>query len=123
MSWGLHVRKGCVLGSACEGGACPGGVPVTQFFHPPSQSMSGAASLALPCLQGLIAAINKHLEQALVAKQQGQSHWWKIHEACMLVLPLVGQGVVNGSVEFDVLALMNNVVLPDMSYNGKHCML
>lgn len=85
--------------------------------------MSGAASLALPCLQGLIAAINKHLEQALVAKQQGQSHWWKIHEACMLVLPLVGQGVVNGSVEFDVLALMNNVVLPDMSYNGKHCML
>ena len=37
----------------------------------------------------------------------------------MLVLPLVGQGVVNGNIEFDVQALMNNVVLPDMSYNGE----
>ena len=81
--------------------------------------MSGAASLVLPCLQGLTTAINKHLEQALVAKQQGQSHWWKIHEACMLVLPLVGQGVVNGNIEYDIQALMNNVILPDMSCNGE----
>ena len=113
---------GACPGGACEGGACSRSVTATNSSHSPfPQSMSGAAALALPCLHGLIAAINKHLEQALVAKQQGQSHWWKIHEACMLVVPIVGQGVANGSVEFDVLALMNNVVLPDMSYNGEQC--
>ena len=47
----------------------------------------------------------------------------EIHKVYMLVLPLVGQGVVNGNIEFNIQMLMNNVILPDMSYTGEQCML
>jgi hypothetical protein len=73
-------------------------------------------------MEALIVAINRHLEEAAVSKQQGLVHWWKVHESCMLVMPVVAKGVASGSVQFDVHRVMTDLAIPDM-FAGVHPLL
>uniref|UniRef100_A0A665SVP3 Importin N-terminal domain-containing protein n=1 Tax=Echeneis naucrates TaxID=173247 RepID=A0A665SVP3_ECHNA len=54
----------------------------------------------------LAAAATRHLQEAEQAKNSGNEHWWKIHEACMLALgsvkTIITENVKNGRIQFDM---------------------
>ncbi|XP_072419609.1 importin-9 [Chiloscyllium punctatum] len=67
----------------------------------------------------LAAAATKHLQEAEQAKSDGNVHWWKIHEACMLALGsvknIIAESVKNGRIQFDMHGFLTNVVLVDLN--------
>ncbi|WAR26205.1 IPO9-like protein [Mya arenaria] len=67
---------------------------------------------------GLCAAITRHLQEAETQKQHHEN-WWKVHESCMLALGtvcnLVMETVKSGTVQFDISAFLQNVVLTDLN--------
>ncbi|XP_072336822.1 importin-9 isoform X3 [Scyliorhinus torazame] len=67
----------------------------------------------------LAAAATKHLQEAEQAKSDGNVHWWKIHEACMLALGsvknVITESLKNGRIQFDMHGFLTNVVLVDLN--------
>uniref|UniRef100_A0A8C8JKP3 Importin N-terminal domain-containing protein n=1 Tax=Oncorhynchus tshawytscha TaxID=74940 RepID=A0A8C8JKP3_ONCTS len=67
----------------------------------------------------LAAAATRHLQDAEQAKNSGNEHWWKIHEACMLALgsvkTIITENVKNGRVQFDMHGFLANVILADLN--------
>ncbi|XP_035237885.1 importin-9 [Anguilla anguilla] len=67
----------------------------------------------------LAAAATKHLQEAEQAKNSGNEHWWKIHEACMLALgsvkSIITENVKSGRVQFDMHGFLANVILADLN--------
>ncbi|CAB1353367.1 unnamed protein product, partial [Coregonus sp. 'balchen'] len=67
----------------------------------------------------LAAAATRHLQEAEQAKNSGNEHWWKIHEACMLALgsvkTIITENVKNGRVQFDMHGFLANVILADLN--------
>ncbi|KAK7915627.1 hypothetical protein WMY93_011388 [Mugilogobius chulae] len=67
----------------------------------------------------LAAAATKHLQEAEQAKNSGNEHWWKIHEACMLALgsvkTIITENVKNGRIQFDMHGFLAGVILADLN--------
>uniref|UniRef100_A0A8C7ZPS0 Importin 9 n=1 Tax=Oryzias sinensis TaxID=183150 RepID=A0A8C7ZPS0_9TELE len=67
----------------------------------------------------LAAAATRHLQEAEQAKNTGNEHWWKIHEACMLALgsvkTIITENVKNGRVQFDMHGFLAGVILSDLN--------
>lgn len=67
----------------------------------------------------LAAAATRHLQEAEQAKNSGNEHWWKIHEACMLALgsvkTIITENVKNGRIQFDMHGFLANVILADLN--------
>ncbi|KAJ8258048.1 hypothetical protein GJAV_G00192610 [Gymnothorax javanicus] len=67
----------------------------------------------------LAAAATKHLQEAEQAKNTGNEHWWKIHEACMLALgsvkSIITENVKSGRIQFDMHGFLANVILSDLN--------
>uniref|UniRef100_A0A8B9LB95 Importin 9 n=1 Tax=Astyanax mexicanus TaxID=7994 RepID=A0A8B9LB95_ASTMX len=67
----------------------------------------------------LAAAATRHLQEAEQAKNAGNEHWWKIHEACMLALgsvkTIITENVKNGRIQFDMHGFLANVILADLN--------
>ncbi|XP_019952379.1 importin-9 [Paralichthys olivaceus] len=67
----------------------------------------------------LAAAATKHLQEAEQAKNSGNEHWWKIHEACMLALgsvkTIITENVKNGRIQFDMHGFLASVILADLN--------
>ncbi|XP_031423786.1 importin-9 [Clupea harengus] len=67
----------------------------------------------------LAAAATRHLQEADQARNSGNEHWWKIHEACMLALgsvkTIITENVKNGRVQFDMHGFLANVILADLN--------
>ncbi|KAF6722476.1 Importin-9 [Oryzias melastigma] len=67
----------------------------------------------------LAAAATRHLQEAEQAKNSGNEHWWKIHEACMLALgsvkTIITENVKNGRVQFDMHGFLAGVILLDLN--------
>ncbi|KAM4699585.1 importin-9 [Discoglossus pictus] len=67
----------------------------------------------------LAAAATRHLQEAEQRKRQGEQHWWKIHEACMLALgsvkSVLTEGVKSGRVQFDMHGFLTSVILTDLN--------
>ncbi|XP_042197978.1 importin-9 isoform X3 [Callorhinchus milii] len=70
----------------------------------------------------LAAAATKHLQEAEQAKNNGNAHWWKVHEACMLALgsvkSAITENVKDGRIQFDVHGFLTSVVLADLNLSG-----
>uniref|UniRef100_A0A669CYX6 Importin 9 n=1 Tax=Oreochromis niloticus TaxID=8128 RepID=A0A669CYX6_ORENI len=67
----------------------------------------------------LAAAATRHLQEAEQAKNGGNEHWWKIHEACMLALgsvkTIITENVKNGRIQFDMHGFLAGVILADLN--------
>ncbi|TKS70654.1 Importin-9 [Collichthys lucidus] len=67
----------------------------------------------------LAAAATRHLQEAEQAKNNGNEHWWKIHEACMLALgsvkTIITENVKNGRIQFDMHGFLASVILADLN--------
>ncbi|KAF3856574.1 hypothetical protein F7725_017297 [Dissostichus mawsoni] len=67
----------------------------------------------------LAAAATRHLQEAEQAKNSGNEHWWKIHEACMLALgsvkTIITENVKNGRIQFDMHGFLAGVILADLN--------
>lgn len=67
----------------------------------------------------LAAAATRHLQEAEQAKNSGNEHWWKIHEACMLALgsvkTIITENVKNGRIQFDMHGFLAGVILVDLN--------
>lgn len=67
----------------------------------------------------LAAAATRHLQEAEQAKNCGNEHWWKIHEACMLALgsvkTIITENVKNGRIQFDMHGFLAGVILADLN--------
>uniref|UniRef100_A0A3Q3JF31 Importin N-terminal domain-containing protein n=1 Tax=Monopterus albus TaxID=43700 RepID=A0A3Q3JF31_MONAL len=67
----------------------------------------------------LAAAATKHLQEAEQARNSGNEHWWKIHEACMLALgsvkTIITENVKNGRIQFDMHGFLASVILADLN--------
>ncbi|KAI1893099.1 hypothetical protein AGOR_G00140410 [Albula goreensis] len=67
----------------------------------------------------LAAAATRHLQEAEQAKNSGNVHWWKVHEACMLALgsvkSIITENVKNGRIQFDMQGFLANVILADLN--------
>ncbi|KAI5093529.1 importin-9, partial [Silurus meridionalis] len=67
----------------------------------------------------LAAAATRHLQEAEQAKNAGNEHWWKIHEACMLALgsvkTIITENYKNGRIQFDMHGFLANVILADLN--------
>uniref|UniRef100_A0AAX7VCJ3 Importin N-terminal domain-containing protein n=1 Tax=Astatotilapia calliptera TaxID=8154 RepID=A0AAX7VCJ3_ASTCA len=67
----------------------------------------------------LAAAATRHFQEAEQAKNGGNEHWWKIHEACMLALgsvkTIITENVKNGRIQFDMHGFLAGVVLGDLN--------
>uniref|UniRef100_A0A3Q3ANS1 Importin 9 n=1 Tax=Kryptolebias marmoratus TaxID=37003 RepID=A0A3Q3ANS1_KRYMA len=67
----------------------------------------------------LAAAATRHLQEAEQAKNTGNEHWWKIHEACMLALgsvkTIITENVKNGRIQFDMHGFLAGVILADLN--------
>uniref|UniRef100_A0A4W5P135 Importin 9 n=1 Tax=Hucho hucho TaxID=62062 RepID=A0A4W5P135_9TELE len=67
----------------------------------------------------LAAAATRHLQEAEQAKNSGNEHWWKVHEACLLALgsvkTIITENVKNGRVQFDMHGFLANVILADLN--------
>lgn len=67
----------------------------------------------------LAAAATRHLQEGEQAKNTGNEHWWKIHEACMLALgsvkTIITENVKNGRIQFDMHGFLANVILADLN--------
>uniref|UniRef100_A0A672H6L8 Importin N-terminal domain-containing protein n=1 Tax=Salarias fasciatus TaxID=181472 RepID=A0A672H6L8_SALFA len=67
----------------------------------------------------LAAAATRHLQEAEQAKNSGNEHWWKIHEACMLALgsvkAIITENVKNGRIQFDMHGFLASVILADLN--------
>uniref|UniRef100_A0A3B4A0Z0 Importin N-terminal domain-containing protein n=1 Tax=Periophthalmus magnuspinnatus TaxID=409849 RepID=A0A3B4A0Z0_9GOBI len=67
----------------------------------------------------LAAAATRHLQEAEQAKNSGNEHWWKIHEACMLALgsvkTIITENVKNGHIQFDMHGFLAGVILADLN--------
>ncbi|XP_054640223.1 importin-9 isoform X2 [Dunckerocampus dactyliophorus] len=67
----------------------------------------------------LAAAATRHLQEAEQAKNSGNEHWWKIHEACMLALGsvknIITENVKSGRIQFDMHGFLAGVVLADLN--------
>ncbi|XP_020791495.1 importin-9 [Boleophthalmus pectinirostris] len=67
----------------------------------------------------LAAAATRHLQEAEQAKNNGNEHWWKIHEACMLALgsvkTIITENVKNGRIQFDMHGFLAGVILADLN--------
>ncbi|XP_043977919.1 importin-9 [Gambusia affinis] len=67
----------------------------------------------------LAAAATRHLQEAEQAKNGGNEHWWKIHEACMLALgsvkTIITENVKNGRIQFDMHGFLASVILADLN--------
>ncbi|KAL3058330.1 importin-9 [Trematomus bernacchii] len=67
----------------------------------------------------LAAAATRHLQEAEQAKNSGNEHWWKIHEACMLALgsvkAIITENVKNGRIQFDMHGFLAGVILADLN--------
>ena len=44
---------------------------------------------------------------------------WKVHESCLLVIPLVAEGVASGHVQFDIHRVMTDLVIPNLMANSE----
>ncbi|KAK6321734.1 hypothetical protein J4Q44_G00087100 [Coregonus suidteri] len=70
----------------------------------------------------LAAAATRHLQEAEQAKNSGNEHWWKVHEACMLALgsvkTIITENVKNGRVQFDMHGFLANVILADLNLSA-----
>ncbi|XP_039971664.1 importin-9 isoform X2 [Xiphias gladius] len=71
----------------------------------------------------LAAAATRHLQEAEQAKNSGNEHWWKIHEACMLALgsvkTIITENVKNGRIQFDMHGFLASVILADLNLAGE----
>ncbi|XP_055724062.1 LOW QUALITY PROTEIN: importin-9-like [Salvelinus fontinalis] len=67
----------------------------------------------------LAAAATRHLQEAEQAKNSGNEHWWKVHEACLLALgsvkTIITENVRSGRVQFDMHGFLANVILADLN--------
>ncbi|XP_072308720.1 importin-9 isoform X2 [Eucyclogobius newberryi] len=67
----------------------------------------------------LAAAATRHLQEAEQAKNSGNEHWWKIHEAFMLALgsvkTIITENVKNGRIQFDMHGFLAGVILADLN--------
>ncbi|KAM4582804.1 importin-9 [Fundulus diaphanus] len=67
----------------------------------------------------LAAAATRHLHEAEQARNSGNEHWWKIHEACMLALgsvkTIITENVKNGRIQFDMHGFLAGVILADLN--------
>ncbi|XP_031680661.1 importin-9 isoform X1 [Oncorhynchus kisutch] len=67
----------------------------------------------------LAAAATRHLQEAEQAKNSGNEHWWKVHEACLLALgsvkTIITENVKNGRIQFDMHGFLANVILADLN--------
>ncbi|KAF7666677.1 hypothetical protein LDENG_00096850 [Lucifuga dentata] len=67
----------------------------------------------------LAAAATRHLQEAEQAKNSGNEHWWKIHEACMLALgsvkTIITENLKNGRIQFDMHGFLAGVILADLN--------
>ncbi|CAG5979250.1 unnamed protein product [Menidia menidia] len=67
----------------------------------------------------LAAAATRHLQEAEQARNAGNEHWWKIHEACMLALgsvkTIITENVKNGRIQFDMHGFLASVILADLN--------
>uniref|UniRef100_A0A3Q3LV54 Importin 9 n=1 Tax=Mastacembelus armatus TaxID=205130 RepID=A0A3Q3LV54_9TELE len=67
----------------------------------------------------LAAAATRHLQEAEQARNSGNEHWWKIHEACMLALgsvkTIITENVKNGRIQFDMHGFLASVILADLN--------
>uniref|UniRef100_H3CNL2 Importin 9 n=1 Tax=Tetraodon nigroviridis TaxID=99883 RepID=H3CNL2_TETNG len=67
----------------------------------------------------LAAAATRHLQEAEQAKNSGDEHWWKIHEACMLALgsvkTIITENVKNHRIQFDMHGFLAGVILADLN--------
>ncbi|XP_071190969.1 importin-9-like isoform X1 [Salvelinus alpinus] len=67
----------------------------------------------------LAAAATRHLQEAEQAKNSGNEHWWKVHEACLLALgsvkTIITENVKSGRVQFDMHGFLANVILADLN--------
>ncbi|XP_063952084.1 importin-9-like [Lytechinus pictus] len=67
---------------------------------------------------GLMAALDRHLQEAQHAKTQGHNHWWKVHESCLLGLgsikSLIIDKVGKGKLTFNLSGFLTTTVLEDL---------
>ncbi|CAL1608809.1 unnamed protein product [Knipowitschia caucasica] len=70
----------------------------------------------------LAAAATRHLQEAEQAKNGGNEHWWKIHEACMLALgsvkTIITENVKTGRIQFDMHGFLAGVILADLNLSA-----
>lgn len=76
------------------------------------QSFTEEEALASSCYSAIIAAMNKHLEET---PPNSSLHWWKVHEACLMVCGVLVEGVKVQEVEFDLSSFVQHILLPDIS--------
>lgn len=81
--------------------------------------MAVAAEFQNESAVALAAASTRHLQEAEQAKNSGNEHWWKIHEACMLSLgsvkTIITENVKNGRIQFDMHGFLAGVILADLN--------
>ncbi|XP_071477109.1 importin-9-like [Diadema antillarum] len=67
---------------------------------------------------GLMAALDRHLQEAQQAKSQGHNYWWKVHESCLLGLgsikSLIIDKVAKGKLSFNLTRFLTTIVLEDL---------
>lgn len=67
----------------------------------------------------LAAAATRHLQESEQAKNNGNEHWWKVHEACMLALgsvkAIITENVKNERIQFDMHGFLASVILADLN--------
>ncbi|XP_071438959.1 importin-9 [Hetaerina americana] len=69
------------------------------------------------CVEALIQAISKQLQEASSKKLAGDPNWWRVHEACMLTLgnfSSLGDNF-SGAPLCDIQSFIENIVIPDMT--------
>lgn len=78
-----------------------------------------AADFQSESAAALAAAATRHLQEAEQAKNGGNEHWWKVHEACMLALgsvkSIITDSVKSGRIQFDMHGFLSSVVLADLN--------
>ncbi|KAI8368240.1 armadillo-type protein [Radiomyces spectabilis] len=73
-----------------------------------------------PFFNALQAAVHRHISESNEARKTGKADWWKIQEACLLVIGRLSEELMealedeNRKVQFDLKSLFDHVVLEDM---------
>uniref|UniRef100_A0A8C5HZC2 Importin N-terminal domain-containing protein n=1 Tax=Gouania willdenowi TaxID=441366 RepID=A0A8C5HZC2_GOUWI len=94
-------------------------VPALEVMTSDLWLQAVAAEFQNESAAALAAASTRHLQEAEQAKNAGNEHWWKIHEACMLALgsvkTIITENVKNGRIQFDMHGFLASVILADLN--------
>ncbi|XP_077981531.1 importin-9-like [Glandiceps talaboti] len=81
--------------------------------------LSIASEFQAECALGIVSAVDRHLQEAKVAMEAGNTQWWKIHESCLLTMgsvkALIIDTVAGGKLMFDMEKFLTSVILADLN--------